>query len=205
MNNEKNIIFFDVETNGLSNEFSVLSMSAMKISYNLDDNSMRKIDVFDRYYYRNEGEEPNYKALDVNKLYDEEITNRRKDADEEYPLTFKEDMINFKEFCKDTEHYVAHNIRFDRNFVDFILPYQFDTMIENINELKIPNNMYGGFKWPKLMQCASYYNISIEDEQLHNSMYDVLIMARVFYKMTKSNSTLNKIRNFVVDNNSTKL
>ena len=72
----KKLIFFDVETNGLRGS-SVLSMSAMKVSMNLETLEMLKVGEFNRFYYRNKGEEINEGAIRVNGLTDEEIGIRR--------------------------------------------------------------------------------------------------------------------------------
>lgn len=203
---EIKVIFFDVETNGINPNSSVLSISALKASYNIETNEMKKIDVFDRFYFRNDGENPNYDALRVNGLYDEEIEARRNESLISYPKTFKEDVQNFYQFCDGAKHFIAHNIRFDRQFIPFKLEYQFDTMLENINIVKVPNtNRHSGYKWPKLLECAKFYNIKLEEEQLHNSMYDVLIMARIVYVMSKNKMTSNIIRRFLVDNISTEI
>ena len=143
----KNIIFFDVETNGFKGS-SVLSMSAIKVNYDFEKSEWSKVSEFNRFYFREEDEEMNEGAINVNGLTDEVIALERKklkDKIGEYPLTFKSDMDNFFMFCQDTDHFVAHNISFDRSFVDFSLKNQFDTMKENIDILKIENNC-GNYK-----------------------------------------------------------
>ena len=194
----KNIIFFDVETNGFKGS-SVLSMSAIKVNYDFEKSEWSKVSEFNRFYFREEDEEMNEDAINVNGLTDEVIAFERKklkDKIGEYPLTFKSDMDNFFMFCQDTDHFVAHNISFDRSFVDFSLKNQFDTMKENIDILKIENNC-GNYKWPKLIECAKYYKVPFEENQFHGSYYDVLIMFRIFYKMTKNEIAKNRIFNFL--------
>lgn len=198
---QKKIIFFDVETNGFKGT-SVLSISAMKILFNTETLEMIKLGEFDRFYFRNDGEEINLGAIKINGLTDEEIEKRRSQSIEKYPRTFIEDIDNFKDFCENAEHFVAHNIKFDRDFIPFILKYQFDTMLENIDIVRI----YGdyGYKWPKLMECADHYNIKIEDEKLHNSMYDVEVMVKVFFRMRKHNIASDRIMRFIDKNISTR-
>ena len=194
----KNIIFFDVETNGFKGS-SVLSMSAIKVNYDFEKSEWSKVSEFNRFYFREEDEEMNEGAINVNGLTDEVIALERKklkDKIGEYPLTFKSDMDNFFMFCQDTDHFVAHNISFDRSFVDFSLKNQFDTMKENIDILKIENNC-GNYKWPKLIECAKYYKVPFEENQFHGSYYDVLIMFRIFYKMTKNEIAKNRIFDFL--------
>ena len=180
----KNIIFFDVETNGKIGS-SVLSISAIKVNYDFDNNKWDKVSEYNRFYFRNEGEPIDFGAVSVHGLTDEIITEKRKNSN--YPSTFKEDMDSFFLYCQDTSHFVAHHIKFDRSFIPFPLKNQFDTMMENIDIVKAGiNQNYGTYKWPKLMECAKFYNVPMNEEQLHESLYDVLITFRVFYKMTKN-------------------
>lgn len=196
----KKIIFFDVETNGLKGT-SVLSMSAMKMSFDTETLDMYKIGEFNRFYFRNKGEEINEGAISVNGLTDDEIERRRSEDEDKYPLTFKEDINSFIEFCEGCQHYVAHNIRFDRDFVPFKLEYQFDTMIENIDIVRIMGAR--GYKWPKLMECASFYKVPLDEDNLHNSLYDVEVMAKVFFRMRKNSIGKNRILRFIDSNIST--
>ena len=191
----KNIIFFDVETNGKIGS-SVLSISAIKVNYNFDTDKWTKISEYDRFYFRNEGEPIDFSAVNVHGLTDEIITEKRQGVN--YPTTFKEDMDDFFLYCQDTSHFVAHNIRFDRSFIPFPLKNQFDTMMENADIVKAGiNENYRTYKWPKLIECAKFYNVPMEEEQLHESLYDVLITFRVFYKMTKNPFGKSKIFNFL--------
>ena len=197
------LIFFDVETNGLKGS-SVLSISAMKILYDPTTNEMFKMGEYDRFYYRNEGEEINYGAISVNGLNDEEIAIRRSKSDINYARTFKEDIQSFVDFCDGARHFIAHNIKFDRSFIPFILPVQFDTMIENIDIVKIPSENYLGYKWPKLNECARHYNVPLDYYELHQSIYYFIIIVRVFYKMTKNEITKKRILEFVCNDVDTK-
>ena len=181
---DRNIIFFDVETNGKIGS-SVLSISAIKVNYNFEKNEWTKVSEYNRFYFRNKGEPIDFGAVNVHGLTDEVISSKRQDID--YPSTFKEDVDAFFLYCQDTNHFVAHNIKFDRSFIPFPLKNQFDTMMENIDIVKAGiNPSYGTYKWPKLMECAEFYNVPMIEEQLHESLYDVLITFRVFYKMTKN-------------------
>ncbi len=180
----KNIIFFDVETNGKIGS-SVLSISAIKVNYDFVKDKWDKVSEYNRFYFRNQGEPIDFGAINVHGLTDEVITGKRRNMT--YPSTFKEDIDSFYIYCQDTNHFVAHNIKFDRSFLPFPLKNQFDTMLENMDIVKAGiNENYGTYKWPKLMECAKFYNIPIDEDQLHESLYDVLITFRVFYKMTKN-------------------
>ena len=164
---------------------SVLSISAIKVNYNFEKNEWTKVSEYNRFYFRNEGEPIDFGAVNVHGLTDEVISSRRQGTN--YPLTFREDVDAFFLYCQDTNHFVAHNIKFDRSFIPFPLKNQFDTMMENIDIVKAGiNPNYGTYKWPKLMECAKFYNVPMNEDQLHESLYDVLITFRVFYKMTKN-------------------
>lgn len=186
---KRKIIFFDTETNGLKETDSVLSISAMKIEYDSETKTMRELGKYNRFYYINLGEEPNEKALSVNGLYEDEITKRRNESfaleNTTYPKYFKDDIMGFYNFCDGATHFVAHNIKFDRIFIPFPLLHQFDTMLANVDILKLPNSKYSSYRYPKLLECADFYNVKLEENMLHQSMYDVIIMARVFYVMFK--------------------
>lgn len=197
----KKIIFFDVETNGLKGS-SVLSISAMKIEYNEKTGEMIKLGEYDRFYYRRKGEDVNEKAISVNGLTDDELARRRSSSEISYPETFEEDVMAFYNFCDGAKHFVAHNIRFDRDFIPFKLEYQFDTMIENTDILKLEGR-YGNYKWPTLNKCADFYQVKLDPDMLHQSIYDVIVMARVFYKMNKYPKTKSRIERFVLSNVST--
>jgi predicted DNA-binding transcriptional regulator YafY len=83
----REVIFFDLETNGLSGNSSVLSVTAIKAFFNGTD--IEESRRFTRYYFRNPGEKENADAIDVNGLTDEVIRDRRGDAP--YPEHFKDD------------------------------------------------------------------------------------------------------------------
>lgn len=190
------MIFFDTETNGFKGS-SVLSISAIKVNYDKKTDKFTKKGDFHRFYFRNPGEEINQEAIKINGLTDEVITEERKKTGNNYPMTFKEDMTNFYIFCQGVDHYIAHNIKFDRDFIDFPLKNQFDTMLENIEVLKLPGKFEGSYKWPKLMECIEHYKIPYEENNLHGSYYDVLMTFRLFYKMSKKPETKEKIYDFM--------
>ncbi|WP_067143316.1 3'-5' exonuclease [Oceanivirga salmonicida] len=198
----KKLIFFDVETNGLKGT-SVLSISAMKASYNTETDEMLKLGEYDRFYFRNDGEQINEKAIIVNGLTDEEIEIRRSKSDIKYARTFEEDIQSFYDFCDGADHFIAHNIRFDRDFIPFKLECQFDTMLENMNILKIPGK-YNSYKWPTLNECAEFYNVEVDENELHQSIYDVLTMARIFFKMRKNTLAKSRIKEYVIENKGTR-
>ena len=190
-----NIIIFDVETNGFKGT-SVLSFSAMKVNYNIETKEFSKVAVLDRYYYREPHESVELSAIKVNGLTDTVIAEKREGH--EYAKHFKDDK-DIEQFFNDTLHYIAHNIKFDASFVP--LPKNckmFDTMHTNVNIVKAGwNSYYQTYKWPKLSETAAFYELKLDSEQLHNSLYDVVICFKVFYSMSKYAPTSKIVESFL--------
>lgn len=188
------VIIFDTETNGL-NDCSVLSISAIKIDVDLKINSYKEIERFDRFYFRNEGEEINADAIAINGLSDEEILKSRTDSNAKYSKYFEKDK-DFIEFCKDTKHFVAHNISFDRKFIPFELEHQFCTKESNVEILKIPGKN-GKYKWPRLNEAAKFYGIELDENRWHGSEYDTEICKKIFVAMFENEETTEIVREFL--------
>ncbi|WP_300392810.1 3'-5' exonuclease [Fusobacterium sp.] len=179
------IIVFDTETNGLTVDCSVLSISAIKVFYDLNKNMfLKEFETYDRYYYVKDGEEENQDAISVNGLTKEEITKRRNDCS--YPKFFYEDIESFKIFCNKTKHFIGHNIKFDLKYIEGYIdvPYTFDTMTTNKNILKIES--FYGYKNPRLSETADFYNIDVSCYSFHSSLDDVKVTAKIFRKMCKN-------------------
>lgn len=188
------VIIFDTETNGLEN-CSVLSISAIKIDVDLKLNSYKEIGRFNRFYFRNEGEKINAEAVAVNGLTDEEILRRRTESGMKYSKYFEKDR-DFIDFCKGIEHFVAHNISFDRKFIPFDLKTQFCTKESNIDILKIPGK-FGKYKWPRLNETAKFYGIELDENRWHGSEYDTEICKKIFVAMLKNEETSEIVREFL--------
>ena len=204
---EKTVLFFDTETNGFQGS-SVLSFSGYKVIFKLNDGkvSYKILEKIDRYYYPKE--EYNDGAIKVNGLNESTITSRRKDAT--YPKYFKSDNY-IEELCKGVDKFVAHNIKFDESFMPIKIKNdsKFCTMLANTNVLKLEHKnptyirngrAYGNsYKWPKLEECVKYYGIESNSEMLHNSLYDVEMLFKVFMKMAQSDLFYDKIYKFIFE------
>ena len=192
---DKNIIsliIFDTETNGLTADCSVLSISAVKVFYDLEKKIFLKdFETYDRYYYIKEGEKENPDAVSVNGLTEKEITKRREGFS--YPKFFYDDIESFKNFCNETRHFIGHNIIFDLKYIDKYIdtPNTFDTMAANRYIMKLPSSY--GYKNPKLSETADFYNIDVSCYSFHSSLDDVKVTAKIFRKMCK-NSDKNAVR-----------
>lgn len=192
---KRELIIFDTETNGMRN-CSVLSIACIKLIYDFEKDTLEKTGDYYRFYYREPNETPNQGALNVNGLYDYVIEEKRKDVT--YPLHFSKDIESLKEFVGECKHFVAHNISFDRSFIPFRLKYQFCSMNENIQILKIPKG--NSYKWPKLSELSDFYKVPFDNNNLHDSYYDTLMLARVIYKMFKHSEAREKLLYFLGKN-----
>jgi DNA polymerase-3 subunit epsilon len=175
VNSVKNIIVFDLETNGLESTASVLSCAAIKYAYQSPRNThLREIDRFNRYYFSREPENP--QAIRINGLTADVITEKRKNKS--WPRYFTEDTA-FETFCADADLFVAHNINFDSQFVPFIKKRKaFCTMTSNVK--------YFG-KYPKLGELAVFFGITPEGQKLHSSEYDAELTAKILQHMIDEN------------------
>jgi DNA polymerase III epsilon subunit-like protein len=188
----RNVIFLDVETNGLSGHSSVLSVTAIKALFN--GNNIDTIeDVFTRFYFRNPGERANPEAIKVNGLRDEAIRKMRGNA--KYAEHFNGDG-DFAAFCAGVNHYVGHNISFDRMFIHFPLKHCFCTMKENTKIIRIKGHN-AGFKYPRLSEAAAYYGLSPESGKLHGSEYDTRLTYEIFRKMLGDPRTKQRVLAFL--------
>ncbi len=171
------IVVFDTETNGFSPTNSVLSIAAIRLSY--IDNNYVEVDRYQRFYYS--VEEYNEKAIEVNGLTEEAVTEKRKNAT--YPKFFKDDIDSFEKFCSSTKLLAGHNISFDTKFVPFA---QYKRKFCTMYSLKeIYCEKFNMNKVPKLMEAATCFDIELNKGKLHDSMYDVEITVKVLLAILK--------------------
>ncbi|MDR1468446.1 MAG: 3'-5' exonuclease [Spirochaetaceae bacterium] len=190
------VIFFDTETNGLTAQDSVLSISAIKAVFSGPKSAVSDaiVDRYERFYYRKPGEPLSAGAVKVNGLTDAVIAEERGDA--AYPLYFHEDIEAFRAFCGEACHFVAHNIAFDQQFIPFPMPYIFCTMKENKKVINLRRRT-GGLKFPALNEAARFYGIDVHTAQLHGSTYDTELVYLIFRKMLETSETQKKAWKFL--------
>ncbi len=176
----KIIVTFDTETNGFKPTDSVLSISAMKIKVNTETKEMEKIDEFNRFYFCLEEENP--KAIAVNGLTAYKIRQEREKQNATYPSFYKDDRDSFKEFCEGIDLIVAHNYDYDSQYIDF-KKKSFCTMKEGSELYKNAHPTEKG--WLKLKGLSEFFKVSFEEDNLHGSQYDTLILSRILFKMLK--------------------
>jgi DNA polymerase III epsilon subunit-like protein len=169
---------FDTETNGLNARDAVLSVSAEKWFF--DGISYTQIGVFERFYF------PkwflNKQAVAVNGLTRKELRLRRKGKD--WPKLWYKDIRSFASFIgNDTDVIVGHNVNYDRKYYRFMDNRKlFCTMFSNIKKVN-RRNANNKLIVPKLIGTAEAYGITVEEEKLHYSYYDVHLTVEVFKKM----------------------
>ena len=191
-----NIIFWDTETNGLEKHHSVLSISALKCFFIVEDQKMSStiIERYERFYFRKPGEAIGEEAIAVNGLTDDIIASQRNGAD--YPENFCNDIEPFRLFCGDTRHFVGHNIFYDKQYINFWLPNMFCTMKSNIAILRLKRSN-GKIKYPSLAETAKFYGVEANADKLHGSMYDSYIAYQVFVKMLETEKGKSKVNPFL--------
>jgi DNA polymerase-3 subunit epsilon len=190
------IIFWDTETNGLKKYHSVLSISAIKCTFIIDDQNIDSniVEHYERFYFRKLGEKMGEEAVEVNGLTDEIIRKRRNGL--EYPENFCDDINSFRLFCRDIRHFVGHNIFYDKQYINFWLSNMFCTMKSNTAILGLKKSN-GKLKYPTLGETAQFYGIETDKKELHGSMYDSYITYQVFLKMLGNEKTSDKIKEFL--------
>lgn len=176
----REIVMFDTETNGFYGK-SLLSIFAIKAIVDTENKTVKLKDTYDRFYFRNKDEQFNPKAIEVNKLTDEELKKRRKEQNANYPLYYVEDKKSFEKFCEGTHMLIAHNyFGFDgKYYVDFKPKNPWCSMESSPRELRLHKN-------PKLKELAEFYKVPYNDENLHGAEYDTRVLGNCIYKMIKT-------------------
>lgn len=190
----KDIIFFDLETNGINKSSSVLSIAALKYKFDGNDFKLTR-PSFIRYYFRKPPEKWDVNAQKVHGLTDEIIDKKRDNSS--YELFFYKDQKDFNLFCQGVTHFVGHNIAFDQQFITNIqFKHTFCTMLNNENIVKVKKKD-GTIKWPSLKETAVFYKINLEEDQLHDSLYDISITFKIFEAMYNNEETKKIIKDFL--------
>lgn len=170
-------IIFDLETNGLQGS-EVLSISAQKCQV-MRNKQIQVLDHYDRYYFPTK--KYNWQAIKVNGLNEKALIKKRAGCN--YPEHFLDDLDAFIDWVGDVECFVGHNLKFDMSFFpeEVKFPRVFDTMIVNKEICKLPSTY--GYKMPKLVEAASFYEVDTDQGTLHTSSFDVDVTRRVFEVM----------------------
>jgi len=114
------------------------------------------------------------------------------DISQEKGIDIKNILTSLSSVINNCDIIIGHNINFDKNIVSVELARNnmnnifqnknfYCTMRGSKNICKIPININGKdmYKYPKLVELYKFY-FNHEPENLHNSMYDVLVTLRCF-------------------------
>ncbi len=178
---ERELIFFDTETNGLTPRYSLLSICAIHVKAIPNPNRLDLVELggFIRYYYPRERYSPD--AIAVNGLTEDVITAKRADA--AWPRYAAEDYRAMQDFFGRTEHFVAHNVGFDIRFVPPLNPNgrakTFCTMREFTDFCALPHSHFG-VKWPKLSEAAEIFGARLPGDAFHDAEYDTRMTMEIF-------------------------
>ena len=171
------LFFFDTETNGLHGS-SCLEFYGKKIFFDDYDIPVRE-ESFHRFYFPHEGKF-NYFAQRVHGIDHDIVCSRRGFCD--YAEYYRDDNDIYR-FIEEVDVMIGHNLNFDMQYIDREKIKKnidfFDTMVSNKNILKLPSKR--GFKFPKLVELAEFYEIYHNPEDFHGAEYDVNITVDVFF------------------------
>ena len=184
------LLVFDTETTGLPEKKATIDelekwpyiIQISYILYDTDNNYV--IDISDLIIKLNEN-------IKINEI-SESIHKISMKISQEKGIDIKQALLNFKRVVNNSDLIVGHNVKFDKNIVSVELARNninnflktknfYCTMYGSKNICKIPIIINGRqiFKYPKLIELYKFY-FSDEPQNLHNSMYDVLVTLRCF-------------------------
>jgi len=176
------LVFFDFETNGIKKSSCVLAVTALKVV--LQDGKFIFAGDFERFYLPRT--RINTAAAKVNGLFRDVLIEKRKGHEDGWFAHFDEDT-DFVAFAETADRFIAHNIKFDYQFLPFEVGdgEQFCTMLSNTDIVKITasGTRHKGYKWPKLQEAAEYYKIPTARHNLHDAKYDTYLCFMIFKKM----------------------
>ncbi|MFW5782804.1 MAG: exonuclease domain-containing protein [Candidatus Muiribacteriaceae bacterium] len=172
----------DTETNGFKGS-SVLEFYAVSFELDHDLDPINMHDIH-RFYYPLERFNPG--AIRVHGLTGEYIRILR--GSSKYAEHFLHDPDIGDFLCK-SDCVIGHNISFDLGFID---PSCFKDGVKTFCTMRNNNRIIRGrrgYKQPKLVELAEYYNIYHSDEEFHGAKYDTHITLQVFISMIKKDAS----------------
>ena len=190
------ILIFDTETTGLPEKGALINNIhhwpyIIQLSFILyDTQSNLVLDISDSIVKLNKNIEINHISESIHKI--------SMDISQEKGKDIKSILENFEKAVNKCDIIIGHNINFDKNIVlvEILRNKMFNFLenkifyctmkcIKNICKIPITINGKNIFKYPKLIELYKFY-FQDEPNNLHNSMYDVLITLKC-YGMMKYN------------------
>lgn len=184
------LLIFDTETTGLPERGAKINDLSrwpfiIQLSYILYDTENNYVlDISDSIIKLD-------KNIKINPI-SESIHKISMNISQEKGIDITKVLNNFKHSVRECDIIIGHNINFDKNIVLVELARNnmnnifknknfYCTMHGSKNICKIPISINGKniFKYPKLIELYKFY-FKDEPQNLHNSMYDVLVTLRCF-------------------------
>tara|TARA_B100001093_G_scaffold515667_1_gene592486 strand:+ start:604 stop:1248 length:645 start_codon:yes stop_codon:yes gene_type:complete len=184
------LLVFDTETTGLPEKGAKINETnkwpyIIQLSYILYDTENNYVlDISDSIIKLNSNVKINPVSESIHKI--SMNISQEKGINIEYVLRSLKSAVN------ECDLIIGHNINFDKNIVLVELTRNnmvnifkgknfYCTMHGSKNICKIPINIKGKdmYKYPKLIELYKFY-FNNDPENLHNSMYDVLVTLRCF-------------------------
>lgn len=167
-------VVLDIETTGLDKYKGDILQVCM---YNIDTK-----ESFIRTYHSEFSYEQSKGAIEINGLTDEVITEIRNKEKTKYPRLFKEDISFWGDLLKDIKKIIAHNIKFDsewliHNGVDLLGK-------ELICTQKLMQKYKPKKGWWKLKDAINYFYQEFYNAELaHRADYDVEVCLKLYEKL----------------------
>lgn len=110
-------------------------------------------------------------------------------------------LQEFKNFSKDTSHFVSYNTKLYNHLLNLGAKIQFCTMLTNVSTVGIKNS-HGRNRWPKLFEISKYYGIKFNNNLNINTLNNIKLNIQIFQKMLKHPKTSIIVRDFIFNNKS---
>lgn len=110
-------------------------------------------------------------------------------------------LQEFKNFFKDTSHFVSYNTKLYNHLLNLGAKIQFCTMLTNVSTVGIKNS-HGRNRWPKLFEISKYYGIKFNNNLNLNTLNNIKLNIQIFQKMLKHPKTSIIVRDFIFNNKS---
>lgn len=191
------VLVFDTETTGLPKRYAKYTDThewphIIQISYLYYDTDTHDFRVLDHIIKLGRHVVVSEESVNIHKI--------TKDISMEKGEDIKDVLNEFIHLVKTVDYVIGHNLQFDKNMVivecirnHLMSPFlrkqfqEYCTMKNTVNICKLPHkNNYKRskitYKYPKLEELH-WYLFSILAKNLHNSLYDVIVTFRCFYKL----------------------
>lgn len=184
----KDIIIFDLETTGLDVKggHKIIEIGAIKIK----DFKITNL-CFNKYI--NPKRSIPKEAVKIHGITEKQLCNKS---------VFEEEAQSFLDFIGSDLKIAAHNVNFDKNFLNYELKKAgFKEIDESrfIDTLEIAKKKFLGEK-VSLDSLCNKYSISLNNRKLHGALLDSKLLAKVYLKMIESDRQENLNMNFLNKN-----